>query len=140
MVSSQKLLPDMAQDSSNVSIPNVCERSQWYKTQYDALRKISKYLYDFWESGDGLPKAEKHIIKQIQTELLPTYSEYRKGRGRVRGKKQKKYINSDTQLKPKRRSLRLGVCLSTEGSPTKIMKLPLSPKGISSEVEAAKAH
>ena len=36
----------------------------------DALREIAKFLYDIWESGDGLPKAEKYIIKQIQTELL----------------------------------------------------------------------
>ena len=52
-----------------------------------ALREIAKFLYDIWESGDGLPKAEKYIIKQIQTELLRTYSEYRIGRGRVRGRK-----------------------------------------------------
>ena len=53
----------------------------------DALREIAKFLYDIWESGDGLPKAEKYIIKQIQTELLQTYLEYRIGRGRVRGRK-----------------------------------------------------
>ena len=47
----------------------------------DALRDIAKFLHGVWESGDGLPKTEKHIIKQIETKLLPTYHSYRRGEG-----------------------------------------------------------
>ena len=98
----------------------------------DALREIAKFLYDVWESGDGLPKTEKHIIQQIETELLPTYFLYRRGEGRMKGKKRKKRIDSDVHNQPKRRSSCHGRSVISDEGTEKLIQDPSLSSGADS--------
>ena len=97
----------------------------------DALREIAQFLHDVWESGDGLPKSERHIIIQIHKELLPKYHSYRVGEGRKKGKKRKKKTDEDVRKEPKRRSSRLGG--ASIPAETEKMNVEQSAGGVDSE-------